>query len=93
MGWNHSLCHGDLGAVELLALAADAGLAPAGVSRESLLAHVVGSMETHGAICGITRETFSPGLMNGLGGVAWQLLRLHPESGLPSVLTLGGVAS
>jgi type 2 lantibiotic biosynthesis protein LanM len=91
MGWNHSLCHGDLGAVELLVRAIDAGLGPEGLTRETLAAHVIGSIETHGAVCGITRETFSPGLMAGLGGVAWQLLRLHPGAGdLPSVLTLAG---
>ena len=90
MGWNHSLCHGDLGAAELLWLAADAGLAPDGLTRQSLLAWIVGSMETHGAVCGIVRDTFSPGLLPGLGGVAYQLLRLHPGCDLPSVLTLGG---
>ncbi len=90
MGWNHSLCHGDLGAAELLWLSADAGLAPDGLTRESLLAWIVGSMETHGAVCGIVRDTFSPGLLPGLGGVAYQLLRMHPDCDLPSVLTLGG---
>jgi len=90
MGWNQSLCHGDFGSVELLQLAIDAGLAPEGLTRESLLAHVVGAMETHGPVSGITRGTFSPGLMPGLGGVAYQLLRMHPDSDLPSLLTLAG---
>jgi type 2 lantibiotic biosynthesis protein LanM len=87
-GWNHSLCHGDLGVFELLSVAVDAGLAPQALTREHLLAHVLGSMEQHGATCGITRDTFSPGLLPGLGGVAYQLLRAHPESCLPSVLIL-----
>ena len=30
------------------------------------------------------------GLMPGFGGIAYQLLRAHPESALPSILTLGG---
>jgi lantibiotic modifying enzyme len=82
-----------MGTIELLLRAMDSGIAPDGLTRETLVAHVVGSMETHGAVCGITRETFSPGLMAGLGGVAYQLLRLHPDAvDLPSVLTLGGDA-
>jgi hypothetical protein len=28
--------------------------------------------------------------MAGHGGMIYQLLRLHPDAGLPSVLTLGG---
>ncbi|MEO5687797.1 MAG: type 2 lanthipeptide synthetase LanM family protein [Burkholderiaceae bacterium] len=92
MGWNQSLCHGDFGSVELLLVAIDAGLAPEGMTRESLLAHVVGAMETHGPVSGITRGTFSPGLLPGLGGVAYQLLRMHPDSDLPSLLTLAGGA-
>lgn len=34
----------------------------------------------------MARDAFSPGLMAGAGGVAYQLLRLHPECDLPSVL-------
>jgi type 2 lantibiotic biosynthesis protein LanM len=87
-GWNHSLCHGDLGVAELMAAAIDAGVAPEGWTRERLLAHVLGSLEEFGAQSGVTRDTFAPGLLPGLGGVAYQLLRLHPACDLPSVLTL-----
>jgi lantibiotic modifying enzyme len=90
LGWNHSLCHGDLGVFELQQIALRAGLAPEGLTQERLLAHMVASMEEHGATCGITRDTFSPGLLPGLGGVAYQLLRAHPQSPLPSVLVLDG---
>ena len=92
MGWNHSLCHGDLGAAELLVKAVDAGVAPEGMTRDSLLAWILGSMDKYGAVCGIVRDTFSPGLMAGLGGVAYQLLRMHPDCRLPSVLMPGGGA-
>lgn len=91
LGWNHCLCHGDLGAWELLDRAIAANLAPAGVSRESLLAEIVTSVENNGPVCGSVREVFMPGLMTGLGGIAYQLLRAHPDSDLPSVLTLGGL--
>lgn len=88
LGWNHSLCHGDAGAHALLCAAAERGLAPVGVDRESLLAGFVSSLEIHGPICGIARDVFVPGLMPGLGGVAYELLRAHPESRLPDVLML-----
>lgn len=91
LGWNHCLCHGDLGSWELLDRAIAADLAPPGVSREGLLAEILGSIENHGPVCGSIREVFMPGLMTGLGGIAYQLLRAHPGSDLPSVLTLGGL--
>lgn len=84
--WNHTLCHGDFGSWELLATALTLGLAPDGLDRATLDARVIGSVEEHGPISGLTRDTFAPGLLPGLGGVAYQLLRLHPDSTLPSVL-------
>jgi len=47
-----------------------------------------GASANCGAQSGVTRDTFAPGLLPGLGGVAYQLLRLHPACDLPSVLTL-----
>ena len=90
MGWNHCACHGDAGAWELLAAAADAGVAPEGVTSQDVLARLLTTLERDGPVCGLMRDAFVPGLLAGLGGVAWQLLRAHPESRLPSILTLGG---
>lgn len=89
MGWNHCTCHGDLSAWELLDAAVRAGEGPDELDADALLAGVLGSLETHGPTCGMTRDTFSPGLMPGVGGIAYQLLRAHPDSGLPSILTPG----
>lgn len=89
MGWNHTLCHGDAGCWELLAAALDAGCAPPGLTRGALDARFIESLEAHGAISGLARDAFSPGLMSGLGGVAYQLLRMREGSDLPSVLMLG----
>lgn len=89
LGWNHSLCHGDASCHELLLQAQAAGVAPPGCERPELLAAFLASLEAHGPICGIARDVFVPGLMPGLGGVAWQLLRFHPESELPSLLIPG----
>jgi type 2 lantibiotic biosynthesis protein LanM len=88
-GWNHTMCHGDLGCWELLDAALAAGHGPAGLDRASLDARVIGSLEDNGAISGLARDAYSPGLFGGLGGVGYQLLRLHPDSDLPSALTLG----
>jgi lantibiotic modifying enzyme len=34
----------------------------------------------------MSRNAFAPGLLPGVGGVAYQLLRAHPEHDLPSIL-------
>ena len=85
-GWNHTLCHGDLGCWEVVQEAISAGVGPAGLGRRELDAHVIGGLEEFGAVSGLARDAFSPGLLPGLGGVAYQLLRMHPASDLPSVL-------
>ena len=88
MGINHhGLCHGDLGSWELLDHALKGGWAPEDMSREALEAGIVGSLETHGAYCGMVGEALSPGLMAGVGGIAYQLLRMDPRCALPSVLS------
>ena len=90
LGWNHSACHGDLGAWEVLDRAIALGVGPEDLTRESLMASILTGLERHGPVCGIVREALMPGLLPGIGGVAYQLLRWHPESDLPSILTLGG---
>lgn len=89
VGWNHCACHGDLGAWELLERAIALGEGPKDVTDLHLREMLLTSLEDHGASCGMVREAFSPGLMPGLGGIAYQLLRMHPDNGLPSILTPG----
>ncbi|MET4728089.1 type 2 lantibiotic biosynthesis protein LanM [Lysobacter enzymogenes] len=89
LGWNHCACHGDAGNGELLALAIDAGVGPEGVSKTDLLATLVTGLEQHGPYSGGPREVFSPALLPGIGGIAYQLLRAHPRSDLPSILVPG----
>lgn len=87
MGANHhGLCHGDLGTWELLDHALKQGWAPQDMTRASLEAAIIGSLETHGPYCGMLGEALSPGLMAGVGGIAYQLLRMDPRCTLPSVL-------
>lgn len=89
MGWNHCACHGDLGAWELLDQAIAIGEAPKELSASHLLDDILTSLEQHGPSCGMGRNAFTPGLLPGLGGIAYQLLRAHPEHDLPSILTPG----
>jgi type 2 lantibiotic biosynthesis protein LanM len=86
MGWNHCACHGDLGAWELLDHAIAAGEGPAGLTASSLLDLILTGLEDHGPLCGIAGNACVPGLLPGLGGVAYQLLRAHREADLPSIL-------
>jgi type 2 lantibiotic biosynthesis protein LanM len=86
MGWNHCACHGDLGNWELLDHAIAAGEGPKDLSAPYLLDIILTSLEKDGPSCGMGRNAFAPGLLPGLGGVAYQLLRAHPEHDLPSIL-------
>ena len=90
MGWNHCACHGDLGAWELLDRAITLEEAPKRLSHSFLLDIILTSLEEHGPSCGMRRDAFAPGLLPGLGGIAYQLLRAHPASDLPSILIPGG---
>lgn len=90
MGWNHCACHGDLGAWELLNHAIAAGEAPKELSSSNLLDVILTSLEQDGPSCGMGRTAFTPGLLPGLGGIAYQLMRAHPEHNLPSILIPSG---
>jgi type 2 lantibiotic biosynthesis protein LanM len=90
VGYSHCICHGDMGAWELLDHAIAHGEGPENLTREGLMAMLLSSLEDHGPVCGLLKDAFVPGLFPGIGGIAYQLLRMHPESGLPSLLTLGG---
>jgi lantibiotic modifying enzyme len=87
MGQNHCACHGDLGAWELLDRAIAAEEAPKELSAPYLLDVILASLEQDGPSCGMGRNAFAPGLLPGVGGIAYQLLRAHPQHDLPSILT------
>ena len=86
LGWNHTLCHGDLGVWEVIDRAMAAGAGPPGLDRTTLDARIVGGLGEHGPVSGLARDALTPGLLPGIGGMAYQLLRLHPRCPLPSVL-------
>lgn len=88
-GRNHSLCHGDLGNLDVLMQAAV-------TRRDEELAHTcvrvlsmtLASIDADGLRCGVPLGVESPSLMNGLAGIGFGLLRAaHPER-VPSVLGL-----
>jgi lantibiotic modifying enzyme len=78
-----------MGCWELLHEALALGQAPAGLDQSRLDAQIITSLEDNGPVSGLARDAYSPGMLAGHGGIAYQLLRLHPGSDLPSILTLG----
>ena len=88
-GLNHSLCHGDLGNLELLLQASQIlDDSKWRFQVERLTAIVLESIGKYGWLCGIPLGVESPGLMTGLAGIGYQLLRLAEPKRVPSVLTL-----
>jgi type 2 lantibiotic biosynthesis protein LanM len=90
-GGNHSLCHGDLGNLELL-LQAGQMLRDRSWDAEvnRLAASILDSIHQNGWVCGIPLDVESPGLMTGLAGIGYGLLRLAEPQRVPSVLLLEG---
>jgi type 2 lantibiotic biosynthesis protein LanM len=88
-GYNHCLCHGDLGNLDVLLLARKALHRPE-LDREIARRawSVLASMDRHGFLSGTPVGIESPGLMNGLAGIGYGLLRLADPEGVPSVLAL-----
>jgi type 2 lantibiotic biosynthesis protein LanM len=85
-GRNHSLCHGDLGNLELIAGAAarvdEPGLRS---SAACFAANVLRDIHRRGWRCGVPLQVETPGLMTGLAGIGDGLLRLWDPQ-LPSLL-------
>lgn len=93
-GLNHSLCHGDLGNLELLMQAAE--LPEFAGERERMqrvAAGVIKDLEQHGPRCGIPLHVESPGLMTGLAGIGLGLLRIATGNRVPCVPMLDPAAA
>lgn len=88
-GANHSLCHGDLGNLELLILAAESFDDAELRSRvNKLAASILENIEDQGWTTGIPSGVESPGLMTGLAGIGYGLLRLAEPARIPSIMVL-----
>ncbi|MBS3030687.1 MAG: type 2 lantipeptide synthetase LanM (plasmid) [Dolichospermum sp. DET50] len=87
-GLNHSICHGDLGNIELL-LQASQTIAPEYASEvKHLTASILHSITQHGWLCGTPLGVETPSLMTGIAGIGYGLLRLAAPERVPSVLLL-----
>ena len=88
-GANHSLCHGDLGNIELL-LQAEQILSSSEWRAQAynIAGNIVESVTRNKYLCGTPLNIDSPGLMTGLAGIGYGLLRLAKPERVPCVLTL-----
>ena len=88
-GWNHTLCHGDLGNLELLVLAARILKDPHWQTEaERVASGILESRKRHGWMCANPADIESPGLMTGLAGIGYGLLRVAEPDHVPCILTL-----
>jgi type 2 lantibiotic biosynthesis protein LanM len=86
---NHSLCHGALGNIDLLLAAARLLNRPEDhEALERATALIVGSIEANGWVSGAPLGVETPGLMTGLAGIGYELLRLSEPDRVPCVLLL-----
>ncbi len=87
---SHALCNGTLGALDALLevapLLPGSGIA-ARVEMET--GPLLDSVRRYGWQCGVPLGVETPGLMNGLAGMGYGLLRLAQAGRVPSMLTLG----
>ena len=88
-GGSHSLCHGDLGNLELIREAGRAlGDAALTAEAERLAGRILAQVEAVGPRCGARIRTESLGLMIGLAGIGYGLLRAAYPLEIPSILLL-----
>ncbi|GCE05968.1 type 2 lanthipeptide synthetase LanM family protein [Dictyobacter aurantiacus] len=89
IGPNHSLYHGDAGNLEAL-LVASQTLAHLEYHQhvEHIASRFLEHIERSGGIMGVPLNVETPGLMLGLSGIGYELLRLARPDAVPSILLL-----
>ncbi|MFL5703959.1 MAG: type 2 lanthipeptide synthetase LanM family protein [Ktedonobacteraceae bacterium] len=88
-GGSHALCHGDFGNLETLLVASQTLEDPwLHEKLEQLTSLLLDSISQHGWVTGVPFGVESPGLMTGLAGMGYELLRLASPEQVPSVLAL-----
>jgi type 2 lantibiotic biosynthesis protein LanM len=89
LGINYSLCHGDLGNYETLLHALPFVENSSLRERIRLLpSQILAGIRQHGWRCGVPLGVETPGLMVGVAGIGYGLLRIARPMQVPSVLTL-----
>lgn len=88
-GLNHSLCHGDLGNLDIL-LTASLKLEDAKYQQavDQLAASILDSIDRLGWCTGVPLGVETPGLLAGIAGIGYELLRLAEPEKVPSILAL-----
>jgi lantibiotic modifying enzyme len=88
-GDNHCLCHGDLGNLDFILQAAQALNNEAwNAAVQRLTLRILGQVEQDGWRCGLNKPVDTPGLMTGLAGIGYGMLRLAAPQTVPPVTTL-----
>ncbi|MBV9020937.1 MAG: type 2 lantipeptide synthetase LanM family protein [Ktedonobacteraceae bacterium] len=86
---SHSLCHGALGNLDLLLTATQVLNNPRyHEALERVTAMIVDSIDEYGWVTGVPLGVETPGLMTGIAGIGYELLRLAEPERVPSVLLL-----
>lgn len=88
LGRSHCLCHGDLGNIEILNLASDI-LGDKNIKNKCnvYMEYILNDLKEEVFKCGIPYK-YSPGMMVGLSGIGYGLLKLHSPNEIPSILIL-----
>jgi type 2 lantibiotic biosynthesis protein LanM len=88
-GLNHSICHGDVGNAELLAVAARAlGDDELEAAYQRRLAEIADSIDRMGWSCGVPLGVENPGLFTGIAGIGYGWLRAALPDEVPSLMLL-----
>jgi type 2 lantibiotic biosynthesis protein LanM len=88
-GGEHSLCHGDSGNLETLLVASEVLAIPQyRQPLANLTARLLDSIDRYGWLTDVPLDVKTPGLMVGITGIGYALLRLAEPDTIPSVLSL-----
>ena len=83
-----SLCHGELGVLDALAILATGGHRESTELLPICAARVLAILDKYGPRCGTPTAVSSPGLLTGQAGIGYGLLRLGFPADVPSILAL-----